>query len=251
MSLVINELSLVGFADKYAFFIAIDMLDSIINELNNKFGIRIQDIFGKDINPLMLVTEELNYSQLLKEIPDRECRSRMFSLLVNTREYCDAKNALFVEGVEAKGASYAYFDNGVMVSLSSRELFNRELVDCYDSDNNICSVRNIAENAHIYEHANYIIVRVYQPNEKHREKEYIRSFGEEVSEMDLDDETAQQVLNKAIVLNDRLYGVYNGEIYEFRKTLNYIYHGYKLKDEILDKHLKKRILECVNLTDNI
>lgn len=243
MSLVINELSLKGFKDIYAFDSAVTALGKVLKELNDKFDIRIQDIYGKTLDKQLFVTNEKNFAQMIKEMKDNEYRRILLSLLTSLKKYDSCEKFLFIDEEKAEGAAYAYCENGVMISLKSRDDFCMENVDCTDVNGEIFPIRNTAEVAHIYSHADFVTVREYRPNDKHREKEYIRSSGESVSVMDLDNGTAQKVLNKAVMVNDRLYGLFNGSVYEFRKTIRHIYHGYKLKDDALDKHLKKRIVE--------
>lgn len=70
-------------------------------------------------------------------------------------------------------------------------------------------------------------------------KEYIRSGGIKASAMDLSDEQAQNVLDHAVEINNHLYGMYEGKLYEFKKTERNIYHGYR--NTVLGKDLEKMI----------
>lgn len=65
------------------------------------------------------------------------------------------------------------------------------------------------------------------------------------SRMDLDDEEAQELLNKAIYIKGRLYGKKNGAYYAFQKERDVYYHAYRADDlgedkkNILDKNFSR------------
>lgn len=48
--------------------------------------------------------------------------------------------------------------------------------------------------------------------------------------MDLEQEEAQELLDKAISVNGRLYGRKNGVDYAFQNTQDIVYHGYRADD---------------------
>ena len=60
--------------------------------------------------------------------------------------------------------------------------------------------------------------------------------------MDLDDEHAQRLLDKAIEFKGKLYGRYQGKNYSFQREQDVYYHGYiddTLRDDVkteLDKY---------------
>ena len=65
------------------------------------------------------------------------------------------------------------------------------------------------------------------PGPKHGMKEYYRAGSEKVAVMDLDDKTAQSVLNGAECLDGKYFGVYDGKVYEFKRTIGHVLHGFR------------------------
>lgn len=59
--------------------------------------------------------------------------------------------------------------------------------------------------------------------------------------MDLKEDVAQTVLDHSIEIDGHLYGYYNENFYEFRKTEKNTYHGYRNRN--LPKELKIAIKE--------
>ncbi len=57
--------------------------------------------------------------------------------------------------------------------------------------------------------------------------------------MDLHDEDAQDLLNKAINIKGRLYAKKNGYYYAFQNEMDIIYHGYRAED--LGEDIKRQL----------
>lgn len=75
-------------------------------------------------------------------------------------------------------------------------------------------------------------LRRYIANDKkHKyDKENPYGKGRVGSRMDLHDEEAQELLNKAIEIKERLYAKKNGHYYAFQNERDIDYHGYRADD---------------------
>ena len=108
-------------------------------------------------------------------------------------------------------------------------------------DGQPCVIRNIAEGAHIGQYDGLLGRRLYIRSPKHRLEEYKRS-GEDVSVMDLADEEAQALLDRAIAIGEgsnRLYGKLDGLYYVFPITSGNTYHGFR--HDSLPQHIQRKI----------
>jgi len=244
MSLALNENSFTGFRERFEAEKAFDLLIDLIRYLNERFDISLGDIFFKHINMLETVAGDLSYAEFVNTIEDRDKRSFILLILQKTGSIQCERAELLINGKEAFGASYAYENDGVMISLRTHKDFFDKYVLC-SKDNETAEVRNISDKQHIEEHADHIVVRIYVRNIKHGLRKYLRSGGETVSPMDLPDLTAQHVLNKAVVYENRLFGLHNDQIYCFERTIGCIYHGYRCDD--LQKRQKEVILKEICL----
>ena len=145
----------------------------------------------------------------------------------------DGKESLIWKGV---------FDN-MMVSLLSDPVFENCEVSV-DLERDEKKIRNLSQDIHIDCYRNELGMRIYEANsEKHKkDRENPYGKGKVASPMDLGQEEAQELLDKAITVNGRLYARKNGVNYAFQNTRDVIYHGYRaddLSDNIrreLDKH---------------
>ncbi len=91
---------------------------------------------------------------------------------------------------------------------------------------------------HLRFHRKALGIRIYEANiKKHKkERENYYGRGKVASPMDLSDLEAQELLNRAIWIKNRLYARKGTHNYAFQHTGNCIYHGYiadDLGDDIL------------------
>lgn len=129
---------------------------------------------------------------------------------------------------------------GVVISLKSKVEFSGKTISG-TIDGYPCVIRNIAERAHIGQYDALLGRRLYVRSPKHRLEEYKRS-GEDVSVMDLVDEEAQALLDRAIAIGEgsnRLYGKLAGLYYVFPITSGNTYHGYR--HDRLPQHIQSKI----------
>lgn len=134
----------------------------------------------------------------------------------------------------------AFAKNDIMVSLRSSTVFDGAFLPgtCGDVPQFLC---NLSLDEHINIHQEKLGIRHYRANAgKHkpdRKNEYGK--GKVASPMDLDDEAAQELLNRAVQIDNRLYAKKNGKIYSFMPEAPCIYHGYI--DEQVPESVRRKI----------
>lgn len=244
MSLAVNELSFKQkFSSIYDAQRAYEDLILLLKNLHDKYDVSIRDICVLSIGSEFDVTEDVKFRQFLnKYIRDRDHRILLLSLFTSVLQEYHFDEVLFFNGELSEGASYVYSTKGVLISLQSLEIFKASLIDfCSgESEDKVISLRNIASKEQIDTHADYIVIRIYEPNPKHKSEGYFRSGSEYVSPMKLSKEEGQRVLNRAKEIKGKIYGVHDSSIYEFRRTLGCVYHGYDVTSS-LDKVTKSNI----------
>lgn len=115
----------------------------------------------------------------------------------------------------------------IVISLTSHPLFEEAKLNgmCGTSPQ---TIYNLSLKKHVDAHKERLGMRYYHANNKKHKPDRANNYGKGkiASPMDLDDTAAQQLLNKAIFINNRLYAKKNGKIYAFMKEGPCIYHGY-------------------------
>lgn len=81
---------------------------------------------------------------------------------------------------------------------------------------------------------------MYEVNEKHGKREYIRSGGYQVGEAPENDKLGQFLLNHVVEVQGRLYAVdyEKDRIFEFRQTRENCFHAFRQKQ--LSKELENK-----------
>lgn len=136
---------------------------------------------------------------------------------------------------KSKLCSYAIKNNFPVISILSNSCFEFCLLKGNNLNNDKKVLINISKKDHITKHAEYLHIRKYEFNPKHK---IGYGWG---SPMDLDDATAQKVLNEAQIFQDNdkcLVNKYNNNFYVFRRHYGICYHGYinnKIPDNIKNR----------------
>lgn len=173
----------------------------------------------------------------LKSISDREIRGRLLQLLVNSNIVTlDNVPAVKIGDFESKLCFC--FKDSFIVSFNSHDIFEKENVAALYGEE-ILTIRNISKMEHTNIYRAELGIRKYENNPKHVNKTYVRAGGESVSAMPLSDEVAQKVLNRAVEINGKLYGMWEEDYYEFPCTGDNVFHGFQNKN--LDVHMQRKI----------
>lgn len=136
------------------------------------------------------------------------------------------KIKFIINGVPSSLLGYTYTHNAFTISLNTDSIFSSPLLsgqlDVVSSISTV-SLNNISKPEHIQLHKDYLGIRIYESNPKHKVN---YGWG---SPMDLDDLIAQKVLDTAIASpnnKNHLINYYNNKYYSFRRHHNNCFHGY-------------------------
>lgn len=145
------------------------------------------------------------------------------------------------DGNKSKLCSYALSNEILVISFITNKIFEmHKLEGQIEGCDYIKEVKNIGNKEHLVFYTNEIGIRIYEMNPKHK---IGSNWG---SPMDLDDNTAQQVLDSAIIYNDDdkcLVNLYNDKYYVFRRHINNCYHGYI--DEGVPENIRKKLIDRI------
>lgn len=239
MKAVINDVSFeYKFSSKEAAISAFHQWLEICKELGQKKVRRVQELYGNTVDTSLEIAPDYKIIQLIQEFRDREDRSRLLGILLNSRKYMiEGKEEVCIDNKTSEAGTFA-FDDGILISLYSDLIFENSKIEG-ELKGDIVQIDNISKLEHIEEHSMKLGIRYYEHNSKHGKKPYIRSGGVIASEMDLHPELAQEVLDKAIQIDGHLYGCHEKNYYEFRNTEKNTYHGYKNME--LPKEIRRKI----------
>ncbi len=182
------------------------------------------------------IAPECKIIKLLQSVLPREERSYLLSIIMNRAvEEELPKHAFNCDGKASYACALA--KDGAVVSLMSSNLFSKSIIEG-KIENEKISLKNIACEKHVFLYRQMLGLRLYRANkEKHKEqRSNPYGKGKVASPMDLDDETAQKLLDRAIEYKGRLYGRYRGKNYSFQKEQDVYYHCYiddTLGDDVL------------------
>ena len=246
MLIILNDIAFkFKFSDKYMVINKIkELLDLIIELKRKNVNFRISSNFGiKD----MELANGYYFDQLFHESQSVFGRNYQTALKTFFTKYrsceLDQSEAEYL-GVYSRQWAYAHKNNGNLLSLQTKDDFAGDFLTCryYAEGKNkpeLCenaTIRNLAVKEHINIHRHELSIRIYEFNPKHKVNS---GWG---TEMDLSNETAQVVLNKAIVAESdskHLIAKYNGKYYSFRCHWDVYYHGYW--DNTMPENLKRRL----------
>lgn len=177
--------------------------------------------------------------QLVKEFETRDERRYLIHLLTNLNQPDNMPQEPFL----LKGkCSYicSWAKEAVAISLESDALFEKSTLDGTVKQEKV-SIKNISKQEHIRLYEEFLGIRHYEANKKHRKQPYIDAAGRYVDAMDLNDMEAQELLNHAIEIEGNMYAKRNGRYYSFQRHHDNYYHGYQNNE--LGLHIRNRIDE--------
>ncbi len=239
MGIVVNSRSFTRTMDnKYIVKEKYDRLFKLIRELTDRFEIQINRFVSCEWKHPDELAPGFSFGEFMHSLT-MEQKSVLLSIINNTGR---VDMSGFEQSTDYVEAAYAAMCNGVLLSVESSEAFSGVYIDYPKKSeaDQVGQARNMSSTGHIDIHAKYIPIRKYVKSAKHGDREYKNSDGRDVSVMDLDDTTAQHVLNYAVDVEGKIYGMHNDLIYEFRKTHDCIYHGFR--NDKLTADLVRKIL---------
>ena len=210
------------------------------NEITN-----VHEIRTGLIDTQVIIAPSYKLIQLLQGFREREERTLLISILTNRGTYkTDEGDTCEINGKTSYVCAQG-IDN-FLISLLSNCVFASPILEGIIKGEKV-EIRNLSQKEHIDFYRNELGIRKYVANDKkHKfDRENFYGKGKVGSRMDLDDEEAQELLNKAIYIKGRLYGKKNGAYYAFQKERDVYYHAYRADDlgedkkNILDKNFSR------------
>lgn len=177
--------------------------------------------------------------QLIQEFKGSEERTLLLGILTNKGTYREDEGIL----CEIDGKVSAICSQGVdniLVSLLSNPIFALPVIKGSIAEKEV-ELRNLSKDEHIDYYRNELGLRRYIANaKKHKfDRENPYGKGKTGSRMDLYDEEAQELLNRAVKIKGRLYAKKNGNYYAFQNERDIDYHGYRADD--LGEDIKRQL----------
>lgn len=140
---------------------------------------------------------------------------------------------------ESSQCAWAHKNKAVVFSFSSQQEFLKANIHGrYVSENGreeAASLNNLSQISHVDGYKEQLGIRIYDPSPKHKIN---YGWG---SDMDLPDEEAQLVLNRAVPAGDEkkhLVAKHKGRYYSFRCHYDNCYHGYI--DDTMPQNIKNK-----------
>lgn len=232
MQVAINDLSFrFPFYEKKRFFEKLNQFIDICQFLESGRCHRIehQRLTGTVIDTNQNICQGSNLSKLIREFSDRDRKRYLLGLLTNRGQSKPVAFPFVFHDLASDLCAQAKDD--AVVSLESRPEFNEKSIEGAIRDQRT-EIRNIARWAHTEDYRIELGIRKYEANiGKHKpDKDHPYGKGKVASRMDLDDVEAQELLDQAIEIKDRLYARKENRNYAFQESSPGIYHGYIAED---------------------
>lgn len=181
--------------------------------------------------------------QIIREIQDKNERTYFLGLLVNRESKAASAEKSFVYKDLESFACAAAKDECLVSMETSGDFKQSEISGTIDGKT--VRIRNISCEDHLYYFRNMLGMRIYKANDKKHKKDGDNAYGKGRigSPMDLCDDEAQELLDCAIWIKQRLYARKGKHNYAFQNEQDCIYHCYiadDLGDDILKELYKKK-----------
>lgn len=238
MIVVINDLSFKRkFLDKNEAIKKVRQWMNICKKIESKEITAVEEIYSVMLNTSAEIAPEYPLIELVKEFETRDERRYLIHLLTNLSQPENMPKAPFCLGEESSDIC-SWAKEKSVISLESDCLFGESILEGKINQEKVL-IKNISKNDHIELYEEFLGIRHYEANKKHRKQSYIDAAGRNVAAMDLSDMEAQELLNCAIEIEGNLYGKRNGRYYSFRRHHDNYYHGYQNNNLAL--HIRNKI----------
>lgn len=244
MRVVVNDLAfLFPFYGETELIEAIRKWIYVCRELESGRCHEVDSLIRIRLDKSLELAPDCSIYKVIQKITDRNERSYLLSLLTNREDLPLSPKFPFVyKGRESYLCAWAREE--ALVSLEAEEGFKKPgLVGTIQG--NAIEICNISREEHLFCHRNRLGIRIYEPNEGKHKKDRENYYGKNrvASPMDLTGREAQELLDKAIWIKNRLYARKGKNNYAFQNTRDCIYHGYiaaDLGDDILNVLYQKK-----------
>ena len=242
MIVVINDLSFKKFfSNKNEAIRKVHQWIDICKKIESKEATSVEKIYSVMLNTPAKIAPDYPLIELVKEFETRDERRYLIHLLTNLSQPENMPQDPFcLKGECSYICSWA--KNGGIISLESDLLFGESILNGKVKQEKV-SIKNISKQEHIRLYEEFLGIRHYEENKKHRKQPYRDAAGRYVAAMDLSDSEAQELLNRAIEIEGNIYGKRKGKYYCFQKHHDNYYHGYQNNN--LELHIRNKIdAEC-------
>lgn len=231
MIAVINDISFqYSFATREAAIEYMHKFLEICRRIKSEKVTNVQEIKTGVIDTQREICPDFKLIQLLQNFQTREERTFLLGLLTNQGTYrSEQGEPCWIADKKSFVCTYA-IDN-ILISLMSHALFETPVVKIIVAEKEI-DLRNLSKEEHINYYRKELGIRRYIANDKKHKFDRDNPYGKGKigSRMDLHDEDAQDLLNKAVEIKGRLYAKRSGYYYAFQNEGDIDYHGYRVDD---------------------
>lgn len=242
MIVAINDLSFNrNFSNKNEAINKVHQWMDICKEIESQETTAVEKLYSVMLNTSAEIAPDYPLIDLVKEFETRDERRYLLHLLTNLSQPENMPQDPFcLKGECSYICSWAK-EEGI-VSLESDPLFGESILEGKVKQEKV-SIKNISKQEHIRLYEEFLGIRHYEANKKHRKQPYIDAAGRYVAAMDLSDLEAQELLNRAVEIEGNIYGKRNGQYYSFQRHHDNYYHGYQNNN--LGLHIRNKIdAEC-------
>lgn len=238
MIVVINDLSFKKFfSDKYEAIEKVRQWMNICKKMELQETTAVEKIYSIILDSDAKIAPDYPFIQLVRDFETRDEKRYLIHLLTNLSQPENMpQDPFFLNGECSNICSWA--KDTAVISLESDLSFGVPTLDGKIKQDKV-SIKNISKQEHIILYEEFLGIRHFEENKKHRKKPYIDATGRHVAAMDLSALEAQELLNRAIEIDGNIYGKKNGKYYSFKKHRSNYYHGYQ--DNDLGLHIRNKI----------
>ncbi len=227
MQIAINDLSFeFPFHEERQMMEAVRKFIRVCRDLESDRCPGVERIVGIEIDKEKQIGPNCTVYHLIQRLTNRNERTYFLSLLKDRGKILQGQGIPFVYKGK-KSFVCASMKDELLVSIESEEGLKEPVLKGAMGESE-AGISNISCEEHFWIHRDRLGIRIYEANDvKHKkERENYYGKGKTASPMDLSDQEAQELLNRAIWIKGRLYarkGIHN---YTFQNTRDCIYHGY-------------------------
>lgn len=227
MQITINDLSFeFPFYEERQMMEAVRKFIRVCKDLESNRCPDVERIVGTEVDKEKRIGPNCTVYHVIQRLTDRNERAYFLSLLKDRgKAFRDQAFPFIYKGKESFVCASAKEE--MTVSLESDAGLGESVLRGTIGESE-ADISNVSREEHFWTHRSKLGIRLYEANDiKHKkEKENYYGKGKTASPMDLPDQEAQELLNRAIWIKGRLYarrGIHN---YTFQNTRDCIYHGY-------------------------
>lgn len=207
---------------------AVEKFISICKELESVKCHNVGRVIGIEIDKRTEICPGSTLFKIVQKM-NRGERAYFLGLLANrARAVCLPERPFVYK--ERESFLCAAAKDEILVSFETEEGLKREKIEG-EIDQESVTIKNISDEKHLLLYREIVGLRIYEENKKHKkDRENAYGKGKVASPMDLSDEEAQYLLDRANSIKGRLYAKKGRNYYAFQKTRECIYHGYIADD---------------------